>query len=114
EPVIPACAALVVAVAGLDGLGLPILEAAHRPALFAEALGLTESHIAGPAELARILVSPAGQRRGVPPGARFCIALNKADTPARLEAARQVAALIDPALAERILITFHPQEGLTC
>lgn len=111
EPVIPACAALVIAAAGLDGIGQTISSAAHRPALFAAALGVEESHIVRPADLARVLTSPDGQRRGVLARQRFAILLNKADDDARLDDAMQVAAHIDPALAERVIINSFYKEA---
>ena len=114
EPVIPPCAALVIAVAGLDGVGQPIRSAAHRPALFAAALGTDESHIVTPADMARVLTSPDGQRRGVPAGARFAVALNKADDMARRETALTIAELLDPALADTALILSLKQEAAIC
>lgn len=104
EPVIPASAALVIAVAGLDGIGRAISMAAHRPALLAAALGVEENHIMTPADLAKLLTSADGQRRGVLPHQRFAILLNKADDALRLDYGKQIAARIDPALAERVII----------
>lgn len=115
EPVIPACTALVIAVAGLDGNGRAISETAHRPALLAAILGVEEDHIMTPADLAKLLTSADGQRRGVLPHQRFAILLNKADDDARLDYGKQIAAGIDPALAERVVIaSFNGTEANLC
>lgn len=105
EPVIPAKTSLVVAVAGLDGLGKPIHETVFRPALYAALLETDEHHILMPGNLARVLTHPQGQRKGVLPGMRFCVVLNKADTEAERCAALQVALVLDQNSVERVVIT---------
>lgn len=104
EPVIPAETKLVIAVAGLDGLGKPIREAAFRPALYAALLETDEQHILAPGDLARVLTHPQGQRKGVLPGMRFGIVLNKADTEEDKRAALQVALMLDQNSVERVVI----------
>lgn len=104
EPVIPAETSLVVAVAGLDGLGKPIGETVFRPALYAALLGTDEQHMLGPADLARVLTHPLGQRKAVLPDMRFGIVLNKADSEADKRAALQVALNLDQNLVERVVI----------
>ncbi len=110
EPVIPRCSSLVIALAGLDGVGRPISEVAHRPALFAAALKTTEQHVVRPADLAHMLTSADGQRRDVEASMRFAIVLNKADNAERLRCGAETAALVDPMLAERILIVSLKKE----
>jgi probable selenium-dependent hydroxylase accessory protein YqeC len=105
EPVIPAETKLVIAVAGLDGLGKPIRETVFRPALYAALLGTNEQHILTSGDLARVLTHPQGQRKGVLPGMRFGIALNKADTEADKHAALQVALMLNQNSVERVIIT---------
>ena len=56
EPVLPECAASVLQVIGADGLYQTIAEAAHRPELYAEALGVTPEHTVTPADAARLLL----------------------------------------------------------
>lgn len=114
EPVIPACTSLVIAVAGMDGIGLPISDAAHRPALFSSILKTDEAHIVTPANLARVLTSDDGQRRCVSSAMRFAVVLNKADDDARLGYAKECAARIDPARAERVLIASLAKEASPC
>ncbi len=104
EPVIPAETSLVVAVAGLDGLGKPIGETVFRPALYAALLGTDEQHMLVPADLARVLTHPQGQRKGLLPGMRFCIVLNKADSETDKRAALQVAFNLDQNSVERVVI----------
>jgi len=99
-----ACATLVIAVAGIDGRGRAIRETAHRPALLAAALDTQEDHIITPEDLAKILTSADGQRRGVLPHQRFAILLNKADDDVCRKYGEQTAARVDPALAERVII----------
>ncbi len=78
EPVIPECASLVVALAGLDAQGVPLDERhVHRPELLADLLGLRVGERASPASLLAALVrgyAPATPRR-----ARLVVAFNKAD-----------------------------------
>ncbi len=95
EPVIPPCAHRVVAVAGLDGMGCSIGEAAFRPALYAKLLGTEEGHIVTPEDVARALCSRDGQYKHVGPHMDFCVLLNKADDGERVTLAEQVAAYLD-------------------
>lgn len=104
EPVIPEGTALVVAVAGLDGVGKSISEAAFRPALYAELLGTNEAHIVSPEDVARVLASDQGQRKNVG-SARFTVLLNKADDAERIRAGQAAArALGTLGGAERVVI----------
>ncbi len=104
EPVIPAQTALVIAVAGMDGIGKPIAEAAFRPALYAALLGTDEAHAVTPADAARVLTHPSGQRKSVTGGMRFAVLLNKADDAARRRMAQEAAAAIEQETAERVVI----------
>ncbi len=104
EPVIPDCTTHLVAVAGLDGLGLPLDEPyVHRPeqvrALLQEEDASTRLT---PGMLGRLLVEPyrreASEEQDTPyvsqrppAGARLIPLLNKADSAPRLAAARLIA-----------------------
>lgn len=90
EPVVPAETALVIAAAGLDGIGKPICETAFRPALYAELLGTDAAHIVSPEDAAYVLASGCGQRKSVG-NARFCVLLNKADDAERIRSAQAAA-----------------------
>ena len=83
EPVIPTGAAAVIAAAGLDCLGKPAGEICHRPERVCALLGVEEDHILTPADVAAVLSSPLGSRKGVTADMAFRCLLNKADTPER-------------------------------
>ena len=105
EPVIPPEAALVVAVAGLDGIGRPILETAFRPERYAALLGRSANDLVTPEDVARVLADAAGQRKGVAPGMRFAVVLNKADDAARVALAARVADAIPDGVCEAVVCT---------
>lgn len=104
EPVIPAETKMVVAVAGLDGLGRMLSTTVFRPVLYAALLGTDEQHQLTADDLARVLTHPQGQRKGVLPGMRFCIVLNKADGAAEQRAALQTALTLEQDSVERVVI----------
>lgn len=56
EPQIPACADAVIQLAGADGLYRPITDAAHRPELYARALGVDAGHIITPEDAKALLL----------------------------------------------------------
>ncbi len=85
EPVIPQPSRCVLAVVGLDGIGKPIRDAAHRPNLYAGLLGCTEDTIVTANMAARVVHSYPGLTG---------VILNKADQSMRIEAAREIAALL--------------------
>ena len=81
EPVIPEEATQVIAVVGLSALGMPITEAAHRPALYARLAGCAETTLVTPEIVARALLAEGLHDR---------VFLNQAE--GRLAEARQIAA----------------------
>ncbi len=78
EPVLPPGTARVVAVAGMSGMYRPINEAAHRPHLYAALVGKEEGEPITPADCARVLRHPQGQKKGVT--GKFSVLLNQAET----------------------------------
>ena len=104
EPVIPRETRLVVAVAGLDGAGKPIREAAFRPALYAALCEKSEQEAVTPRDIARVLAHPNGQRKSIPKGARFSVLLNKADDEPLQATARAIAAELEQYAVERVVI----------
>lgn len=84
EPVIPAWAGAVIAVAGLDCVGEPISQACHRSEQVCKLLGKAMDQRLTPQDVAAVLCSPDGGRKAVGNRA-FRGALNKADTPLRAE-----------------------------
>lgn len=79
EPVIPSSVTLVVVVVGMDALGRPIVETAHRPELVAVLAGRPITDPVGPDAIATVVAHPAGGRRNVPTGARLALALTKVE-----------------------------------
>lgn len=89
EPVIPPGTDAVIAVAGVDSVGKPIMETCHRPEQVCALLGKSPSALVEEEDVARILSSPRGSRKGVGPGTAFRCVLNKADV--NPDAARRIA-----------------------
>ena len=83
EPVIPQNANQVIAVVGASGIGAPVEEVAHRSARFSALSGQT---IATPAAIAAVLNKERLHDR---------VLINQADTPERLSAAKELAALLN-------------------
>lgn len=104
EPVIPRETRMVIAVAGLDGAGKPIHEAAFRPALYAALCGKAETEAVTPRDIALVLAHEHGQRKGVPKGARFSVLLNKADDELARETACAVVTELSQYPVERVVI----------
>ena len=110
EPAIPPCADAVVAVAGLDGVGQAVEAACHRPERVRALLGAGEGHLLTPADVAALLAHPQGGRKGVAEGMAFRCLLNKADTPARLQYAREAAALLAARGIESAIHSYTEEE----
>jgi molybdenum cofactor cytidylyltransferase len=94
EPVIPPETTLVIPVVGADVFGTPLDDAhVHRPELVAALSGAPLGVPITPEIVARVLAHPDGGRKGVPPGARVVVLVNKVEslpdrTPARETAER--------------------------
>ena len=97
EPVIPQETRLVLAVAGLDGIGRSVESTVFRPERYGKLIGESDpEHIVTTEDVARVLIHPNGQRKGVLPGMDFQIVLNKADTRWEQELACQVSETVGP------------------
>ncbi|WP_258358484.1 selenium cofactor biosynthesis protein YqeC [Moorella sulfitireducens (nom. illeg.)] len=95
EPVIPPVTTLVVTVAGLPVLERPLATPfVHRPALAAWLLGKEGGSPVTTDDVGRLLVHPCGGRKGVPPGARWVVLLNQAESYIALQAGREIAGSI--------------------
>ncbi len=115
EPVVPPMTTLLVPVAGLDGVGAPVDGPhVHRPEQVRQLLGLDAGVSArlAPAQLARLLVHPAGGARHKPPTARLLPLLNKADDVCRLVLGRLTAACL-LRLGQMSLVTAVAREERT-
>ena len=104
EPVIPPETRLVVAVAGLDGLGKSIQETTFRPELYAALCGKTTEDLVSAQDLATVLMHQEGQQKGVFEGMRFAVLLNKADDASVQSAARNIATYLQQSNTERVVI----------
>ena len=80
EPVVPSSATLVIAVMGLEAIGMPLDSGVvFRTGLFKELTGLEEGDALTPIALAAAFQSPRGLFRGAPESARRIAFLNKSD-----------------------------------
>ncbi len=87
EPVIPSETTLVVPLVGADVFGMPLDDDhVHRPELVAALSGAPPGAPVTPEVVARVLAHPEGGRKGVPPGARVVVLINKVETPHRSRA----------------------------
>ena len=93
EPVIlPECGT-VLAVAGMDAVGQPLAQACFRTEEAQALLGKGPGERLTPEDLARILASERGARKGV--GSRaYHVVLNKCDDPERTAAALEIRRLL--------------------
>jgi probable selenium-dependent hydroxylase accessory protein YqeC len=95
EPVVSAKADLVIAVIGVTCLGAPMDDAhVHRAALLRERLGRGADAVVTPGDVATILLHPEGWLGKVGVGTEVVAFVNQADSPERLAAACQLAAVL--------------------
>ena len=86
EPVIPACADIVICVACIDAIGKPLdATTAHRPERVSALTGLSTGDVIGEATIARLLSAEEGGRKGLPSGARAVAALTRIHSKRRPE-----------------------------
>ena len=91
EPVIPKRAGWVVSVLGLESVGAVLTDAVvFRPDRFCQISGLQLGDTVSPAAVARAIDHREGLFKGAPSGAEKILFLNKADSPERLAAAREI------------------------
>ncbi len=90
EPNVPRETKRLVYVAGLDGVGKTVAEAAHRPALYAALLGVGEGHVVTPADVANAILAEGYGASGAG-AAPAVLLLNKAEAE-RLDWGRRAAA----------------------
>jgi probable selenium-dependent hydroxylase accessory protein YqeC len=105
EPVIPRSTTLVLAVVGIDAIGL-VLDTVHvhRPERVAAVCGLAMGGRITPEVVAGVIRHPEGITRGAPADARIVPVLNKVEDPRQLADARQVARLLIEAGFPRVVL----------
>lgn len=94
EPVVPASTTLLVPIVGVDSVGCPLADAAHRPTRVMALTGLGAHEAVTPGAAAMTLGHPAGGLKGLPVGARARAVVNKVHTDAELRAARDIASRV--------------------
>ena len=82
EPVVPCEANRVICVVGIDGIGQPIAQSAHRPERYATQLGVEQEHIVTPRDAARVITSE---------NLHDTVFINKVETDQQLALAREFA-----------------------
>jgi probable selenium-dependent hydroxylase accessory protein YqeC len=103
EPVIPASAKVVVAVAGLRAMAKPLTgEWVFRPERFAALSGAAPGGVVDAADVAAVLAHPDGGLKGAPAHAKVIVFLNQADDPADFRNARRIAERLPPRPPGRI------------
>lgn len=93
EPVIPSQSTLVVVVVGIDAIGRPLGEVAHRPERIEAITGQSADSIVTVDDVAAILLHPEGGLKQIPDGARVAIAITKV-TPETEQTAADLRALL--------------------
>ena len=89
EPVILPQTDIVIAVMGLDALGKPVDAICHRSEIVQDLLGCNGNHRLTTDDLATILLSPNGSKKGVEARAFYTL-LNKCDDAQRLAQGKQL------------------------
>jgi probable selenium-dependent hydroxylase accessory protein YqeC len=95
EPVIASATDLLIAVAGLNALGLPLNEeSVFRAEIWARLTGTELGSPVSAESIAGMALHPDGFFKGRPPGARSTLFLNRADSPERQAAAKRISDLL--------------------
>ena len=102
EPVIPSNTTLVVAILGVDGVGIELNEKnAFQPELISKITGISVGEKMTDEAMAVLITEPGGIFKGAPPSSRVIAFLNKVDIPDGEAKAKGVA--------QKILEKKHPQ-----
>ena len=106
EPVIiPECTD-VIAVMGMDALGKPLEEVCFRKDLAVWFLNTSYKHLMAEEDIAKILSSVQGARKGVE-DREYYVVLNKCDDEIRKERAEKIHSLLKEQGIENVMITSH-------
>ena len=102
EPVIPSSTTLLVAILGVDGVGMELNEKnAFQPELISKLTGIPIGGKVTDEAMAVLMTDPEGIFKGAPPSSRVVAFLNKVDIPDGIAKAKRVA--------EKIIKKKHPQ-----
>jgi probable selenium-dependent hydroxylase accessory protein YqeC len=95
EPVIPESSDLVVALAGVDGVGVRLdSEKVFRPEMVGRLTKLSPGDTLSVEAVARLFLDPAGLTKGAPERARLIAFINKVDLDTKLHSSRALAGLL--------------------
>lgn len=93
EPAVPSSATTVVVVAGIDALGHPPEEVAHRPEIVALFTGAAPTEPLTIDHMAAVLLHESGGLKGIPPTARVVMAVSKVGE-RHLDSAQELAEIL--------------------
>ena len=92
EPVIPEMTTDVIAIVGIDAIGLPLIEEnVFRPQIFSQLTGLKEGSIINEEAIIALIKHPFGIFKNTPDKARRHVVFNKINSKCRMEAAEKIS-----------------------
>ena len=89
---------------GMDALGKPLEEVCFRKDLAVQFLNTSYKHLIAEEDIAKILSSVQGARKGVE-DRKYCVVLNKCDDEIRKERAEKIRSLLKEKSIENVMIT---------
>jgi probable selenium-dependent hydroxylase accessory protein YqeC len=109
EPVIPSTATTVVVVVGIDAIGRPAEEVAHRPEVVARLTGTPPTVPLTLDDVAAVLLDDGGGLKGVPAAARVVMAVTKVGRGTE-EAAATLASILEghPRVERTVILPRRP------
>lgn len=114
EPVVPSATTTVVVLVGVDAIGRPLAEVAHRTEQAVAFSGLLPHHVLTAADCAHILTHPAGLLRACPGTARVVAAITKVgDAELATAAELQHALAVEPRISDVVLLDGWPERPST-
>ncbi len=91
EPVIVPETSIVIAVAGIDGVGKVFKDIVFRHEIASKLTGLSPEDVVTPGAVATLMAHPEGITRTSPPHARRVAFINKVDDEEKIELAKEIA-----------------------
>ncbi len=105
---------MVVVVAGMTGLGKPLIdEFVHRPEIFALLGGLNIGDVITPEALTRVLTHPSGGLKSIPTQAQCVALLNQADSSSLQAQAKMIAEPLLQSYQAVVAASLSPLSSLT-